>query len=440
MRRAPTPRSLQLRWLGARNSIRSPLGARGDARSSCGCLASVAGLPRSCRPMRRERHEFGERLQTVCAVTPHSGYIDYFASRGFDLITYKTVRGEPWNPHPSPNLAFATEIRNPISAMERSRPVYPTMYPDELPEISQASFVNSIGVPSLPIEKWQADIERSRTLLDPGQVLIVSVMGSPELLGEAGDKRELIDQFVRVASAANEAGAPIIELNLSCPNTGGELVCLDAELAGQIVQAVRAAVGDTPILIKISYMSERPLAALVDACRSTMNGVVAINAVQVKAHRADGKPFFAHRENDLAGLSGVGIRDLGLEVTRNLSKLRGDEGSSPEDWVIIGIGGVNCPTDYQAYRDAGADAVQSCTGAWLNPNLARQVGAHLRGESAPILEADSALEANGNELSSSGEHANRFLQLFHAVNDTIRTGGLNTRVPKQRPGNPDRVR
>jgi dihydroorotate dehydrogenase len=376
----------------------------------------------------------------ACAVTPHSGYVDYFASRGFDLITYKTVRGEPWNPHPSPNLAFAAEIRHPIAAMDRSRAVYPTLYPDELPDVSQTSFVNSIGVPSLPIEKWQADIERSRALLDLGQVLIVSVMGSPELLGEGGDKRRLIDQFVRVASAANEAGAPIIELNLSCPNTGGELVCLDAELAGEIVQAVRRAVGDTPILIKISYMSERPLAALIEACKGTMDGVVAINAVQVQAHRADGKPFFAHRENDLAGLSGVGIRDLGLEVTRNLSNLRGDEGSAPEDWVIVGIGGVNCPADYQAYRDAGADAVQSCTGAWLNPNLARQVGAYLRGEPAPILEDDSALEANGTELSSPGEHANRFLQLFHAVNDTIRTGGLNTRVPKQRPGKPDRVR
>ena len=374
----------------------------------------------------------------ACAVTPHSGFVEYFARRGFDLITYKTVRGESWNPHPSPNLAFAAEVRAPISAEDCGRAVHPTMYPDALPDISEASFVNSIGVPSLPIEKWQADIERSRALLGSSQVLIVSVMGSPELLGRGDDERRLIDQFVRVASAANEAGAPIIELNLSCPNTGGELVCLDAELAGKITKAVRVAIGDTPLLIKISYMQEHSLAAIVDACKPNMNGVVAINAVQVHTRSADGKPFFAGRPNDFAGLSGVGIRNLGLSVTRALSQLRGDEGPAPEDWVIVGIGGVNCPADYQAYRDAGADAVQSCTGAWLNPGLAQDVGAHISGKRPEASAAPGAAFENGN-----GEHpsqqARRFLRFFHAVNDTIRSGGLNTRVPEQ-PGTRDQSR
>lgn len=363
----------------------------------------------------------------ACAVTPHSEYVEYFANRGFDLITYKTVRGEAWNPHPSPNLAFATEIRGPITAEDCARSVCPTMYPDELPQVSEASFVNSIGVPSLPIEKWQADLERSRSLIGPGQVLIVSVMGSPELLDQGDFERQLIEQFVRVASAADEAGAPIIELNLSCPNTGGELVCLDAELSGKITAAVRRAVGDTPILIKISHMDDQALGMLVEACKPHMSGVVAINAVQVHAHGGDGGPFFRGRSNDFAGLSGVGIRELGLGVTRTLSRLRGDEGPTPEDWAIVGIGGVNSAADFQAYRDAGADAVQSCTGAWLNPHLAREVGAHLRGENAEGRRAESG---NGNHAQQ--EQAHRLLRLFHAVNDTIRTGGLNTREREPR--------
>lgn len=308
----------------------------------------------------------------ACAVTPHSGYVDYFARRGFDLITYKTVRGDSWNPHPSPNLAFAAGVREPIGANDLKRPVYPTLYPDQLPNISEASFVNSIGVPSLPVERWAADVERTLGLLDPSQLLIVSVMGSPELLGER-DERGLIDQFVNVAAAAKDAGAPVIELNLSCPNTGGDLVCLDAALAGEITAAVRRAIGDTPLLIKISYMSDHALTALVNACKVHINGVVAINAVQMHTQRSDGKPFFGKRSNDFAGLSGVGIRNLGLSVTRTLSRLRGDDGAAPEDWVIVGIGGVNCPADFQSYMDAGADAVQSCTGAWLNPRLALQI-------------------------------------------------------------------
>jgi dihydroorotate dehydrogenase (NAD+) catalytic subunit len=368
----------------------------------------------------------------ACAVTPHSGYVDYFASRRFDLITYKTVRGESWNPHCSPNLAFAAEVRTPLSAGDRGRPVHPTMYPDQIRDISEASFVNSIGVPSLPIERWQADVESSRALLGPGQVLIVSVMGSPELLGEGDGERQLVDQFVRVASAAREAGAPIIELNLSCPNTGGELVCLDPQLAGKITKAVRGAVGDTPILIKISYMEESRLAVLIDACRPSMDGIVAINAVQVPTQSATGAPFFAGRPNDFAGLSGVGIRDLGLAVVRSLSKLRGDGGQAPQDWVIVGIGGVNCPADYQAYRDAGADAVQSCTGAWLNPRLAQQVASHIDAEQSAAPEPTGSSDEGGNGEPPPGQQAHRFLRLFHAVNDTIRSGGLNTRVLEQR--------
>ena len=339
----------------------------------------------------------------ACAVTPHSGYVEYFARRGFDLVTYKTVRAGPWDPYLSPNLAFATDVREPLGVASLKQPIHPTLYPDQLPSVSEASFVNSIGVPSLPTERWAADIARTRGLLARGQLLIVSVMGSPELLGE-GDERGLIGQFVDVAAAAKDAGAPVVELNLSCPNTGGDLVCRDAALAGRICAAVRRAIGDTPLLIKISHMADDALADLVRACKAHMNGIVAINAVQVHTQDVDGKPFFGGRSNDFAGLSGVGIRDLGLTVTRSLSRLRGDEGPAPEEWVIVGIGGVNCPADFQAYVDAGADAVQSCTGSWLNNRLALQIREHLgRGH----------------------RDRRRFRDLMHESFEGYRTGGVS---------------
>ncbi|HWX45083.1 MAG TPA: hypothetical protein VNY52_07145 [Solirubrobacteraceae bacterium] len=372
----------------------------------------------------------------ACAVTPHSGYVDYFARRGFDLITYKTVRNGPWNPHPSPNLAFAAQVRTPLAEADLEQPVIPTMYPDALNGTTDASFVNSIGVPSLPVEQWMADVARTRGLLRAGQVLIVSVMGSPELL-DRHDVQGLIDQFERVACAADEAGTDIIELNLSCPNTGGQLICLDPELSGRITAAVRRRVGDTPILIKICHMPEPELAALVTACRPSMNGVVAINAVQVHAQRPDGGAFFADRKDDFAGLSGVGIRGLGLAVTRSLSRLRGDEQASPDDWVIVGIGGVASAADYQAYKDAGADAVQSCTGAWLNPHLAHEVRVHALGArhaAAGDTERPSVVSGRAeNGAVAAGARTHPWLRLFHAVNDTVRTGALNLRVEEPEP-------
>lgn len=368
----------------------------------------------------------------ACAVTPHSGYIDHFASRGFDLLTYKTVRETAWNPHPSPNLGFASAITAPIGEADIAAAVEATLHPDALTAMRDASFVNSIGVPSLPAEQWMADIDRSRALLCRGQVLIVSVMGSPEELAP-GEDGQLVDQFARVAAQAREAGANIIELNLSCPNTGGELICRDATLSGRILAHVRAAIGDTPIFIKISYLRDALLSSLVETCQHDMNGVVALNAVQVRAVDRLGKPFFKRRSNDLAGLSGVGIRDLGLATVHRLSALRGDEHPAPADWVIVGIGGVMSGDDYQAYRDAGADAVQSCTGAWLNPNLAHEIRSHALGEPEEPADRTNDEDIHDPDADWDGEaNAHPWRRLLHTVNDAVRTGGLSLRVQEPR--------
>ena len=44
-----------------------------------------------------------------------------------------------------------------------------------------------------------------------------------------------------------------------------------------------------------------------------------------------------------------------------------------ENYAIIGVGGVMTPKDYFEYRKAGADLVQSATGAMWNPYLAHQI-------------------------------------------------------------------
>jgi dihydroorotate dehydrogenase len=43
------------------------------------------------------------------------------------------------------------------------------------------------------------------------------------------------------------------------------------------------------------------------------------------------------------------------------------------DFVIVGCGGVTVPSDYKEYREAGADAVMSATGAMWNPYLAKEI-------------------------------------------------------------------
>ena len=48
------------------------------------------------------------------------------------------------------------------------------------------------------------------------------------------------------------------------------------------------------------------------------------------------------------------------------------------DFAIVGVGGVIRPDDYKAYREAGANAVMSATGAMWDANLAREIKETLR--------------------------------------------------------------
>jgi dihydroorotate dehydrogenase (NAD+) catalytic subunit len=311
----------------------------------------------------------------ACAFMPDARYVAYFAQRGFDLLTYKTVRDRAWNPHPFPNLSFAPAIAAPLTIQDLHRPVFPTPDHGAIADPQLVSLVNSFGVPSLPTEEWMHGVATSKRHLGSGQVLVVSVMGSPEV---ATTNAELANQFAAAADAAHTAGADIIEVNLSCPNTGksspgaqDELICRDADLSLGVLKAVRRQLpSEKLVFIKISYLPHAQLHALVTKCQKLINGVVAINAVPVQAVHRSRIPFFPSRTNNLAGLSGVAIRGLGLETVRTLVELRTAAGATRDDWVIVGVGGVTSPEDFMSYLDLGVDAVQSCSGAWLNHRLA----------------------------------------------------------------------
>jgi hypothetical protein len=191
-------------------------------------------------------------------------------------------------------------------------------------------------------------------------------MGTPE---KASNDEELARQFARTARLAVEAGAQIVEANLSCPNTGGELVCQSPQSSEMIVRKIASELrrSRTPLLIKISYLEPVVLDELMRRCGPLIQGIVAINTVSVPVVTVGGKDFFAGRPR--AGLSGAAIRQLASETVRRLVDMR-ERNSASSDWVIVGMGGVTTPADYDTLMNVGADAVQSCSGAWLNPHLA----------------------------------------------------------------------
>ena len=301
----------------------------------------------------------------ACVLVGSEEWVRFHAGNGFGVLTYKTVRSRAHEPNAQPNWTFAP------------RPAGETVVSDPwdfvAPGDPGVSTVNSFGVPSPAPEEWMPDLEQSLAAVDDDQLLLVSVMGS-------GDGTALVEDFVTVARLAQEAGVTVVELNLSCPNTLSAApdgvkppLCLDADATVAVVEAVRRGLDDrTGLVAKISWLGEDALAALVPRLAPLVDGIAGINTVPARVVRSDGEPTFPGRA--VAGLSGAAIRGAALDATRRLAALR-EAGGHRFD--VLAMGGVTDAASFAALWEAGADAVQSASGAFADPFLARDaIAAH----------------------------------------------------------------
>jgi dihydroorotate dehydrogenase (NAD+) catalytic subunit len=305
------------------------------------------------------------------ALTGTSQWVNFYAKRGFDILTYKTVRTREWQVHQYPNWVF---IPNPpvFTHSDVEKECHLFWDPDYFPEDpTQVTMANSFGIPSQIPEVWQEEVENSKTALSSDQVLVVSVTGT----SSPGDSFEdLTQDFVRAALMAKEAGADIIELNFSCPNVPGHQegsLYTSPSDAASIARAVHQATKDRPF-VKTGYLPYHQLTELVHACQANVKGYTAINTVS--AHISDRQRHDIFPPSPVvrssAGISGTAIKQLALEVVEGLATLRDKEHL---EYDILAVGGVTSKQDVDRYLIAGADGVQSCTGAFINPELALDV-------------------------------------------------------------------
>src|SRR6266536_1621250 len=142
-------------------------------------------------------------------------FVRAYARMGYSVLTYKTVRSCEYHAHPAPVLAQLehTGYVNPVSPLPL---VGHSNVSKALP--AELSSANSVGMPSSDPKLWREDVRRARAPLSQGQILIVSVVGTPE---SRSPIEQLADDYARCVRWAVEAGADMIEANLSCPNIDG---------------------------------------------------------------------------------------------------------------------------------------------------------------------------------------------------------------------------
>jgi dihydroorotate dehydrogenase len=280
----------------------------------------------------------------------------YYASLGFDVVTYKTVRSRHRDCYDLPNLQPVD--CGPLHGGETDLPATEQM---------DGSWAVSYGMPSRSPEEWQQDIRSTRDRLPAGKLLNVSVVGSvlPEW-----SLAELADDYANCARLAVESGADTIETNLSCPNVStcdGQLY-QQPEDAQLVLAAVREAIGSTPLIAKVGRIMDRNDATrLLEATHSYLDAMAMTNSIASTVVGADSQLLF---DGERRGICGKATLAASLEQTRMVSEITRDGGMELE---LIGVGGASCLQDIQSYLAAGAHAVHIATAAMIDPGLALEI-------------------------------------------------------------------
>lgn len=294
----------------------------------------------------------------------NSKYCKAAFEKGFDICVYKTVRAEVFPCHAFPNILAVHFKGNKLSLKKLKQNIQADdNYTTPL------SITNSFGVPSRKPDIWQLDAKKAISYAGKGQVLVLSFMGTVK---KDQTQKEFIDDFVLAARLAHETGAKVLEANLSCPNIGNEgLVCYNLEVTKKVAQGIRKVIGNTPLVLKIGYFQdEKGLEKLAEIVNEYANEVSGINTLQAAVVNKDGEQALPGPNRLRSGVCGEGIKWAGIETVRKLVKIRS---KNKYRFSVCGVGGLSSVQDYLKYREAGADAVMSATGAMWNPYLATEI-------------------------------------------------------------------
>ncbi|MCB9385645.1 MAG: hypothetical protein H6509_13600 [Bryobacterales bacterium] len=291
----------------------------------------------------------------------NSAWILYYAALGFDTLTYKTVRSAYRACYEPPNLL----------------PVSSQMLADEGGTLEVAdgaydTWAISFGMPSKAPEEWRVDVERARRGLGPGQVLSVSVVASPS----AGwTMRQVADDFALCAQWAVDAGAQVVEANLSCPNvcTQEADLYLSPEAAAEIASTVRARIGKTPLALKVGlFPGPEQAEALILAVSPHAEAISATNSITAKVRDADNQVLFGGLRR------GIGGRAITERCNQEMRMLAEIVRRTEADIDLIGVGGVTTAQDVRARLAAGAAHVHLATAPMIDP----EAGLRIRNELA----------------------------------------------------------
>ncbi len=288
----------------------------------------------------------------------NSRWIEAYARLGYSILTYKTVRSLKRACYAMPNMVPIAGRPNLCGPNATDEPGCP---------IDQSTWAVSFGMPSASPDAWRDDVCRAKECLHEGQILIVSVVGTPR---DGWGPEELFDDYAQCAQWAKEAGADVIEANLSCPNvttTEGQIYRNPSDSA-LVCGKIRERIGDRPLVVKIgAFSSDEEARMWLEAVAEYIDGVVTLNTLSRTIRRGDREAFPGR---PIAGVTGAAIAQTARRCVHQMATLRRQLGLN---LAILGVGGVLNEEGFVKMQEAGADAVLVASGAMLIPELSIRI-------------------------------------------------------------------
>ena len=184
----------------------------------------------------------------------------------------------------------------------------------------------------------------------PNRVLIASIMGSSE------------EEWTELAKLVEEAGADMIEMNLSCPQMTSHAMGSDVGSNPELCRKYSAAVkrgSKLPVLAKMTPNVTDMCGVALASLEGGADGIAAINTVKsvlnVDLDKKIGLPI-VNGKSSVSGYSGKAVKPIAL---RFMQQLRAHP--KMQDLAISGIGGIETWQDAAEFILLGASTLQVTT-------------------------------------------------------------------------------
>jgi len=280
--------------------------------------------------------------------------VEAYARLGYDILTYATVRSAFRPAWCLPNIRYV-ENQELIAVTRRA------------PAAGVPTLAVSLGEPSMEPDVWRKDVRRAKERIGRGQMLIVSVMGTPE---PGRDADALVADYARCAAWAAESGADAVEVHLAVPDPFTEqaqMIYENAMLAAHIVYRVRASVA-VPVLAKLGvFRSPRALHETATKLAAWTSGFVLVHGFHRRVLDDKGNPAFEGAGRERADVVGHDIFPI---ASRQVLEMLAWRRAGAWDRAVLAVGGVTTVERAQDLLREGADAALVATAAIFDPLFA----------------------------------------------------------------------